>query len=105
MTRNNSLYSSITSRNHPNYIGQGVLKRDDYSIDFIAIKASSYSNAIINNKLFDLSRGSLVFIREDPRYRFLLLDYQFDIGREVILDDLKSEIRKIKQQVTENKIE
>ena len=101
MATSNSLYSNITSRNHPNYIGQGVLKRDEYSIDFVATKALNYSNAIINNKLFDLSRGNLVFITEDVRYKFLLLDRQFDLGKEVSLDNVESEIRKIMSQVSE----
>lgn len=90
----NCLYSNVTSRNHPDYIGQGVLKREEYSIDFVALKSLNSSSAIINNKIFDLSKGTLILLTEDPQYKFLLMDHQLDF-EEVPIGSLKKQLNKI----------
>jgi len=104
LAKKNCLYSNVTSRNHPDYIGQGVLKREEYSIDFVAFKRLNSSNAIINNKIFDLSKGTLILLTEDPQYKFLLMDRQLDF-EEVPIGSLKKQLNKIlKNAVTQKGI-
>lgn len=91
---NNCIYSNVTSRNHPDYIGQGVLKREEYSIDFVAFKRPTSSVAIINNKIFDLSNGDLILLTEDSDYKFLLLDHQLKLD-QIKIGGLKDQLNKI----------
>jgi len=68
---------SISSRNHPHYIGQGFVKTKSNEIDFTAfISADRNSYAIVNMRLFDLRIGRLILIapKKDGTMRSLQLD-------------------------------
>lgn len=55
--------NEIVSRNHPDYLGQGFFKTFDNRIDYSAfITADRKSYAIVNMRLFDLSKGRTVLI-------------------------------------------
>ena len=62
--KNHKLSSSeINSRNHPNYIGQGMYKTKNNQIDYLAFKTADNSSfTIINMRLFDLKFGSTILI-------------------------------------------
>src|SRR5690606_27036925 len=49
---------SITSRNHPHYVGQGFVKTKSNEIDFVSfLTADRNDYAIVNMRLFDLRIG------------------------------------------------
>lgn len=55
--------SMVTSRNHPDYLGQGFIKTKNNRIDFIAFQtAENNAYAIVNARLFDLNYGKTVLI-------------------------------------------
>jgi len=54
---------SISSRNHPHYLGQGFIKTKTNKIDFISfITADRNAYAIVNMRLFDLRIGRIILI-------------------------------------------
>jgi|GEM_PF-513859 len=68
---------SVSSRNHPHYMGQGFVKTKSNNIDFISfITADRNSYAIVNMRLFDLRIGRIVLIapQKDGTLRSLQLD-------------------------------
>ena len=70
---------SISSRNHPHYIGQGFVKTKSNEIDFVAfITADENSYAIVNMRLFDLRIGRIILIapQKDGTLRSLQLESQ-----------------------------
>ena len=82
--------SIISSRNHPNYIGEGFIKTKDNHVDYVAFKTiESNSYAVINMSLFDLSFGNTVLVapQKDKSFRFL----QVDLGKNQ-MQDLEKEI-------------
>lgn len=55
--------ANIVSRNHPDYIGQGMIKTKNEKIEFIAfITAERKQFAIVNLRLFDLELGRTILI-------------------------------------------
>ena len=68
-----------SSRNHPNYIGQGSLNRGVNSrIDWVAFQsADDNAFAIVNGRLFDLKAGRVVLCapQADGSMRFHQLDH------------------------------
>lgn len=55
--------STIISRNHPDYLGQGFIKTKNNRIDYLAFQtAENNSYAIINTRLFDLNFGKTIII-------------------------------------------
>jgi hypothetical protein len=55
--------SSVTSRNHPDYLGQGFIKTKNNRIDYLAFQTAENNNyAIINARLFDLNYGKTILI-------------------------------------------
>jgi hypothetical protein len=55
--------SSASSRNHPNYIGQGSINTKGNRIDFISFLTADRKNfAIVNLRLFDLDQGRIILI-------------------------------------------
>lgn len=55
--------SSASSRNHPDYIGQGSINTRDNRIDFISFLTADRDNyAIVNLRLFDLNLGRVILI-------------------------------------------
>ena len=55
--------NSIVSRNHPDYLGEGILKTLNNKIEFLAfITADRRQYAIINLRLFDLELGRTILI-------------------------------------------
>ena len=76
-TNHNLSSASVISRNHPNYIGQGMIKTKNNNIDFVAFQTiNEDSYAIINMRLFDLNFGNLIFIapQKDKSLRSLQLN-------------------------------
>ncbi|MCH7524997.1 MAG: hypothetical protein IIC74_08310 [Bacteroidetes bacterium] len=68
---------SVSSRNHPHYVGQGFVKTKSNRIDFVSfISADRNSYAIINLRLFDLRIGRIILIapKKDGTLRSLQLD-------------------------------
>lgn len=77
--------SIISSRNHPNYIGEGFIKTKDNRVDYVAFKTvDKKSYAIINMNLFNLSFGNTIFVapQKDKSFRFL----QVDLGKNQMQD-------------------
>ena len=62
--KNYNLSSSyVISRNHPDYIGQGMFKTKKSKIDFVAFTTiDDNSYAIVNMRLFDLKFGKTILI-------------------------------------------
>jgi len=84
------LFTSIVSRNHPDYFGQGTFIRDDYSIDFVALaKEKGMDLAIINSKIFDLSKGRTLILCQDSDHRYMLRDIQISDTSMVLISNLK----------------
>lgn len=55
--------SFVSSRNHPNYIGQGYFKTKNNRIDYVSfITADRSQFAIVNMRLFDLKNGNTILI-------------------------------------------
>ena len=68
---------SITSRNHPHYVGQGFVKTKSNEIDFVSfLTADRNDYAIVNMRLFDLRIGRIILIapQKDGTLRSLQLD-------------------------------
>lgn len=55
--------NNVVSRNHPDYIGQGMMKTKNDKIEFIAfLTADRRQYAIVNMRLFDLELGRTILI-------------------------------------------
>lgn len=53
----------ITSRNHPDYLGQGRILTKQHQIDYVAFhRADNTTIAIIGGRLFDLSIGQTIIV-------------------------------------------
>lgn len=68
---------SISSRNHPHYVGQGFVKTKSNEIDFISFLTADRNNyAIVNMRLFDLRIGRIILIapKKDGTLRSLQLN-------------------------------
>jgi len=72
----------IFSRNHPNYVGFGMVKTINQKIDYITFieieknKINSY--ALISGKLFNLNKGNTILVL--PQKDFSLRFFQLDIN-------------------------
>ena len=67
---------TISSRNHPHYVGQGYIKTKSNKIDFVAfITADRNEYALVNMRLFDLRIGRMILIapKKDGTFRSLQL--------------------------------
>lgn len=54
---------SVVSRNHPDYLGQGMIKTKNEKIEFVAfLTADRKQYAIVNMRLFDLELGRTILI-------------------------------------------
>lgn len=73
--KNYNLSSSVViSRNHPNYVGQGMYKTKNNKIDYLAFEtADNNSYAIVNMRLFNLKFGNTILIapKKDKSLRSL----------------------------------
>ncbi|MFC0877123.1 hypothetical protein ACE01N_11035 [Saccharicrinis sp. FJH2] len=77
---------SITSRNHPHYVGQGFVKTKFNEIDFISFITADRNNyAIVNMRLFDLRIGRIVLIapQQDGTLRSLQLNSPIMSSKEM----------------------
>lgn len=55
--------STVSSRNYPDFIGQGSIKTKTNQIDFIAFLTADRNNyAMVNLRLFDLKLGRIILI-------------------------------------------
>ena len=91
---------SISSRNHPHYIGQGFVKTKSNEIDFVSfISADRNSYAIVNMRLFDLRIGRIILIasKKDGTLRSLQLDSPIMSSDEI--DKYIEELLKNNEQV------
>lgn len=88
----NQIMSS--SRNHPIYLGQGIVKlKDNRSIRWVASQSDDlrHDMAIVNMKYFDLTKGRLIIVvpMEDGslRYKQLNIKEQSLIGLDQIIQE------------------
>jgi len=59
-------YSSVSSRNHPSYIGQGIIKHSLGNIDWLAIRPENQKGyAVVSGRIFDLEKGKTIFVFQD----------------------------------------
>lgn len=68
---------SVSSRNHPHYVGQGFIKTKNNEIDFVSfITADRNAYALINMRLFDLRVGRIVLVstKKDGTFRSLQME-------------------------------
>lgn len=88
---------SVSSRNHPHYVGQGFVKTKSNEIDFSAfISADRNSYALVNMRLFDLRIGRIILIspKKDGTLRSIQLDSEIMSSDEMdnhIKDLLKND--------------
>ena len=91
---------SITSRNHPHYIGQGFVKTKFNEIDFISfLTADRNDYAIVNMRLFDLRIGRIILIapQKDGTLRSLQLNSPIMSSQEITkyIENLMSNNKKV----------
>jgi len=85
--------SLISSRNHPNYLAKGYYKTKKNTIDFNAfISGDRDSYAIVNERIFDLTIGKMIFIV--PQKDGSLRSMQIEIPL-LSLDETKSYVEKL----------
>jgi hypothetical protein len=68
--------SRVVSRNHPDYLGEGVIRSGETEIDYMVLTTpDNGSMAIVNQRIFDLKYGNIVLIapQEDGTLRSLQL--------------------------------
>lgn len=68
---------SISSRNHPHYVGQGFVKTKESEVDFVSfITADRNAYALVNMRLFDLRIGRIILIvtKKEGTFRSLQLE-------------------------------
>tara|TARA_R110002050_G_scaffold39891_2_gene97870 strand:+ start:5972 stop:6742 length:771 start_codon:yes stop_codon:yes gene_type:complete len=71
------LQKQLVSRNHPDYIGEGFYKTQNNKIDYVAfITANQSSYAIVNMRMFDLTKGRTILIapQKDGSLRSMQID-------------------------------
>ncbi len=91
---------SISSRNHPHYLGQGFVKTKSNEIDFVSfLTADRNDYAIINMRLFDLRIGRIILIapQKDGTLRSLQLNSPIMSSEETdkYIEDLMSNNKKV----------
>ncbi len=95
--KNYNLSSSlILSRNHPNYISQGMFKTKQSKVDYLAFTTiDNNSYAIVNMRLFDLKFGKTILIapQVDKSFRSLQAEMPMIEFEELesYMDDLMKE--------------
>lgn len=68
------IHNYVTSRNHPDYVGEGSVHLKNQNIDYVCFhKADHTSYAIIGTKLFNLEKGQTIIVAPyvDGSVRFL----------------------------------
>lgn len=84
----------VTSRNHPNYLGEGTINTTNNKIDWLSIQTvDGNSFAVINMRFFDLNCGRTILVapQKDESLRFLQLRSNF-----LSIDDLDNYVQKLK---------
>jgi hypothetical protein len=80
---------NISSRNHPDYLGEGYIRSNDTQIDFMAFTTPDKGNfAIVNKRIFDLSHGAILLIA--PQIDGTLRSMQLKEESQVINPDATS---------------
>ncbi len=98
-----SIESKISSRNFPDYyVGQGKLKYDEITIDFVTVISHEETGFIvINEKVFFLNKNNkTLFIY--PNFKDEGMKYSFYQTPSITLDNLKKEYSEIINRVIEN---
>lgn len=83
----------VISRNHPNYIGQGLIHTGSFPVEYITFtEGNDRSYAILNMKIFNLDGGNtiLVDVQPDKSLRFLQLQ-----GAFLSMEDSKTQVPKV----------
>lgn len=78
--------SYVTSRNHPDYVGEGRIITKHLNVDYVTFHRPDHTSyAIIGTKLFDLQLGQTIIVapQKDGSVRFLQLDTQRLLLNEV----------------------
>lgn len=92
LAKANKIFAANVSRNHPYYFGQGTLIRNDYRVNFVAFTQPNNDIAIINTKIYQLSQGRTILLRQDDEHQFILKDHQFSDKEMHATKDLKGHI-------------
>lgn len=80
---------NISSRNHPDYLGEGYIRSNDTQIDFMAFTTPDKGNfAIVNQRIFDLSHGAILLIA--PQKDGTLRSIQLKEAPQIINSDAMS---------------
>jgi hypothetical protein len=69
-----TMSGQVISRNHPNYVGQGMYRTKASRVDYISfITADRNAYALVNMRLFDLRRGQVLLVapQKDGSFRSL----------------------------------
>lgn len=78
--------SQIISRNHPDYIGQGIFRTKNNIIEYVAfLTAEQNSYAIVDTRLFDLKFGKTILIapQKDKSLRTMQIKSPFLSSEEI----------------------
>jgi len=92
LAKANKIFAANVSRNHPYYFGQGTLIRKDYRVNFVAFTQPNNDIAIVNTKIYQLSRGRTIFLSQDDEHQFILKDHQFSDQEMHATKDIKVHI-------------
>lgn len=81
--------ANVSSRNHPDYLGEGFIRSEETQIDYIAFTTPDKGNfAIVNNRIFDLSHGSIILIA--PQKDGTLRSMQLKEDPQIVNSDAKT---------------
>jgi hypothetical protein len=86
----------ISSRNHPDYIGQGYFQTKTGKVDFTAFTTPEGEEyAIVNMRLFHLKYGNVILVapHKDGTFRSLQLN-ESEVSSEAHYDRFKDQILK-----------
>ncbi|RKO72717.1 hypothetical protein D7322_04545 [Sphingobacterium puteale] len=65
---------------------------NDYCVNFVAFTQPNNDIAIINTKIYQLSKGRTILLRQDVEHQFILKDHQFSDKEMHVTKDLKGHI-------------
>jgi|APEBP8051072210_1049370.scaffolds.fasta_scaffold00296_5 hypothetical protein len=86
--------STISSRNHPSYMGEGVFVMKKNKIDYLAfITGNRESYAIVNMRLFDLKYGNIILI--SPQKDGSLRSKQIKNTNTIASEEMKSYVENL----------
>lgn len=99
--------SFVSSRNHPVYVGEGLIYTDaKRQIKWVAIQnnETNFDLALVNMKYFDLTQGRVIVVlpMKDGSLRFKQLNISQQ-NDERLINEIKSKTNEIERFITEMK--